>query len=1339
MGETLKKSAKSDVVEMSPQKKGSIALLFGAKEKTKKKKAAKSTDRYKADWDAQVDDVDVRIKAVPAGSPFDGDRQTLVAMVPSIRDARIAGKRPEPDLVARLTDLGNKADTLKGRWDSHCETLLASKLTRITKALEEVDSDARRFAKAADKANLVVRDHGPVSRQDLADEIDKINVAQASHVVEISRLNGGKQFADPLVDLATFSGLVDAISGRFQTMVATAIKDVETIAKRPGRDQAERNDFLYNKLPVIGPDDPFGTRKVFDIQEARAAEAATEHARLETAVTAMTARMEELKLLRAGQDPQKVHDAALAPLLDPLKAQIKTLAAEKKAAERQLARVMRYATPDEKDVNEDDGGNSAEKKSRPKATPEVLQLRKEAKAVVAKGNEAIMDEVARLEQKMVQVQADIAKKEAEIERTIARKSDELAILKRDALIDMSADGKKALEDEYNILKDQIEVIKAREKAFKAFKDGENARVDAMMAIREEREAQTAKVAALVTAANAPGLRADDPALAFLSDVSLRDASVLGLDPEIDRLKNAGTRAEALTAENVMLQSEVARIHATVDRGHRVTPTEPEMTRISKAEHDMLMDLLTKVAPKLIDAQDLETAAKVHMKVRSLLIAFQNDTARQTAVPPAAPAEPDREKDLVRRLNQLEVPIMALAAKRMVGADALETARKALIAAITVEAAKPQPDWNGIERQVDTIETDVANPVLPAPSAALLDARDKAGKARDEINAALAGIYNSDRMSPEEIARIDLPGKVWPKDAKGKTTKPEAKDLIAPEDVIWVVENKKKVAYRIDTKETGGKDIARRGKGHHHVPREMMALIRSDAEVLDLMVDSEVEEMAGVTAEFIATAQARHAAVTDKTANETYKKVEETIKTISEIISKDPLIGHNTLLRMHPDGLAEAKKEFEAFKKDWTRMLPDEAKTGASALLDRFEKIKKESAKLEKTYEASKDFAKASLKSFKTGLDVVDDMGFFANDLIGKAGPALTKDDRTALRDVARQMQSVDDYRGGWMAEIKAAHRLLKEKSTTAVTEGTAMLEKTQADIATFSAEFAQIAKLLDKDTLSRGEQEIIADFARKAARVMESAVEGKRKHEEAKDAWTTALKKLEDGIAEAKTEIAKKALATILEQRRDAIKKRRDAMKDEVKEFQDYDWANRHCAELQADVAQLTKDAKADANKTEDSLFKPVAGKRAQSVDKWLRQLQSEILRLDFAYLADRADDSQKVALDDAFHAVEASMKQAAKGLGDATNLIVQCSQIDAKMADPTDAYANKLKRREAAMAECRRIRFALDENPALELFRQNPFPELKPTALLMLKGALHSCEMAILDSVDPRTAKKST
>jgi hypothetical protein len=132
MGETLKKSAKSDVVDktpakvMTPETLNVIQRFLKAHEKkrAKKSKSSKSGDRYKAAWDAALDPIALKIGLIPVGSPFEGDRIKLEKTLEKIGDKRDPSRDLPAEIREALVKVSAKADTLKAEWDGYCETLM---------------------------------------------------------------------------------------------------------------------------------------------------------------------------------------------------------------------------------------------------------------------------------------------------------------------------------------------------------------------------------------------------------------------------------------------------------------------------------------------------------------------------------------------------------------------------------------------------------------------------------------------------------------------------------------------------------------------------------------------------------------------------------------------------------------------------------------------------------------------------------------------------------------------------------------------------------------------------------------------------------------------------------------------------------------------------------------------------------------------------------------------------------------------------------------------------------------------------------------------------------------
>ena len=64
---------------------------------------------------------------------------------------------------------------------------------------------------------------------------------------------------------------------------------------------------------------------------------------------------------------------------------------------------------------------------------------------------------------------------------------------------------------------------------------------------------------------------------------------------------------------------------------------------------------------------------------------------------------------------------------------------------------------------------------------------------------------------------------------------------------------------------------------------------------------------------------------------------------------------------------------------------------------------------------------------------------------------------------------------------------------------------------------------------------------------------------------------------------------------------------------------------------------------------------------------------------------------------------------------------------------ADRIKLREAALAELRKFRNVLEKHPAVQLYRGNPFDS--GTAVQLVNTAMHQVEIAILACVSPHEA----
>lgn len=746
--------------------------------------------------------------------------------------------------------------------------------------------------------------------------------------------------------------------------------------------------------------------------------------------------------------------------------------------------------------------------------------------------------------------------------------------------------------------------------------------------------------------------------------------------------------------------------------------EPPVTDISEQQFLALDKILDRVT-QLAELGELPAAQALMSEAISLFMRFQASTKFMLPDLPEAPPSPlDRtEQDLKRLSVQLD---------RFWGRggdedDALRQrlaeiveARDEAMGQVPIDLTDVETDIATFRKDLDAAEQNfVANPQDE-------DAREAAKDKGNQIRKDLLNLFQTRPVDEANVAKVELRR-------------------------LLVIDNGDGTrSYHEIQTEKGGTLPKRKNS---HVPLETMEMMLEKARMLDALAECESPGCREMIDAAVMNAE------DDLTAIRAGDKAYDHIAI--QIRKCDTLLGDQLLKDWLPTGFGDTKVRYEAFKKDYVRtMRADVASTeiddlhGAltahrDAAKQLFKDYKATAAKLDKLA-GDLDSKKARSGTVGKLLERLISAGpqgvigqFDTKDLDGadltEANRliAVVQTDLTALK---KKVGDIPGFEGKLAGRLSLARQMLETKTTSGIETAGTEADKIADDAKTKATELAAL------DIRANG----LADFSKLAEFIVDAAG-GMRTKGDLMDAADKERKELKKELDAAKAFLKKhrktmvsyadyKTVCDMIEKQYDAIGRTYDKTGDADLALSQFQQQKRSAKELNTEMAGAKGIPPAAKGKVSTEFIPKLADELARC----LGLLQENAAGLGEAIREEFKNDKGRMGNADLKRNVttvkeilDLTTRAEVTALG-----VVQPevrTDIDTALAlDPTDPRrrAAVATAREAALAHVRDIRARLDADPALKVYRDNPFD--KGASWPTVVSALHQLETRLIRDLDP-------
>ncbi|WP_428927794.1 hypothetical protein [Marinibacterium sp. SX1] len=747
--------------------------------------------------------------------------------------------------------------------------------------------------------------------------------------------------------------------------------------------------------------------------------------------------------------------------------------------------------------------------------------------------------------------------------------------------------------------------------------------------------------------------------------------------------------------------------------------EESLTDISAEQHAALHGILDKAEAQIEDGRVAEGKALVAEADR---LYFRFLGANKFPLPDLPDVPPSRADQTERDIKRLSVRLDRFWGRGGDGDEALRGRLDGLIAArgdaLTVAPISLATVEDGIrdfEKALDAAERGfVVNPQDQ-------EAREAAGAAGNDIRKGLLDLFRTHKVDEANVGKV-------------------------PPDRLLVIDNDDgtRSYHEIEAHKSGTEPRRKTS----HIPREAMQMLLDKARMLEALAACESPDCADMITEAVTAAQGDLAAI--KGGAKDYDHIAEQLRKC------DVLLGHKLFAEWLPAGFGETKAGLETFRKGYvTKMKPAEArakvdeihqaltghKAAAEALKTRYKEVSATltgietdlaggrsaasdglARKLEALVKAGPDALVAGLD--RDGLDQAEETAIDA--LI-----ATLRDDMVLLAAKARDSKALE---GRHATRLGVAWQTIESKTA----DGIDGAERIGTELR--QAMTDEMAELAGLDVATGG-----ADALRRLATFLGGAAKGHRDKDTAEGKAETARSKLRTQLDTAKSHLKKnrkrmtnyreyKAIYDSLDKQYEQTKHIHEKSGDADAALSQYKMQLSTAEELNAEMGDTTGITGQDGGSVSTEFISQFGA----AVVKNLGHTQEAAAKTG-GMIKERAEEDADQKADaglqgnvDAVRAVLALVgRDQVKAL--ATLKASARTDVDDALALPT-THPERKKRlalaREGALAAVRDIRAGLDADPALKVYRDNPFD--KGAAWPAVVAALHDLETRIIRDLDP-------
>ncbi|MBI1169968.1 hypothetical protein GC209_01095 [bacterium] len=742
---------------------------------------------------------------------------------------------------------------------------------------------------------------------------------------------------------------------------------------------------------------------------------------------------------------------------------------------------------------------------------------------------------------------------------------------------------------------------------------------------------------------------------------------------------------------------------------KMFPSEPDLTDLTPKQHGILTGMLDQ-AKILAETDKLAECQALIIETEKLWHAMVGSNKFSTPAP--EDAQPSLRKRVDKAVNDLTVAIDTLWAK---GGDDNDVLRNKLTAIKTGMAAKGNArlPLSEAESRLGLLKAEVLLVEVPAPvlTTEETDARSAAAETHGKMQAALADLFKTKKLDETKIGDV-------------------------PRDKLLVVNGTNGPEYyEIDTKHEG--TVERRDD--KHIPREVIQQLFQQASTLEVML-----ETAPPGSKETVEAANERAAVLLKNAMEggpDYDYVAKQIKAVDQLVPKDPV-------EWIPAGLTDARIGYDNFKKTYVlQMTAKEARVAVDDFTKTFQQISVKQGDLKQEHDRVKlklDALQTELKG-SSGSSKASPAKMLAE--LVKKGPSkilselgvsapLGRDELKAWNEVQQQLtedlralaevKKGEGFEGDLRNRLKAAYQSLGTKSATGIGNADKDADKIKTDL-----DDAVKAVTDAKPSDGKAYLDALSNFIHGARVGADTRIKAENEYAEvAKDAETQL--KTADGILSKQKSTLKsyneyKAVYDGLKVQMKTAETAYKGSDNPEKALSDMRLVQSSAAELVDELQNLNT----ITTKSDGSL----------AMTDWQKILADNIAKVGSAaesaaeaMLKKASEDPGQAAYIPLATTVANALKLAAgnsvKKLASFSPAVIR--EMDKAVAEQDPAARKKLfaVTRELALAEVRRIRKSTEDDPALKLYRDNPFDKGIGWAQFIV--TLHLLEKKITTSLKP-------
>lgn len=763
----------------------------------------------------------------------------------------------------------------------------------------------------------------------------------------------------------------------------------------------------------------------------------------------------------------------------------------------------------------------------------------------------------------------------------------------------------------------------------------------------------------------------------------------------------------ILADIIYLKTAVARSASKIVVDAKLYPDETDVTEISTAQRDSLLRMLT-LAEGLCGKDKHAEARALHRDVQSLWRDFI--AARSFVLPELPENGPDLSKRVARAVKQLSASIERLWG---MGGDHQPFRDRLKDLKDDAEAAKVEavPDYRPILAEIDAMERDLA---LALREAAQLspedeDAKKEAGQTASKIAGALLSLYRTEPIAEGELATVH------------------------PNDLLVVVKDDgSKEYHRIKLRDD---DTVQR-REDKDIPREAIDALRQQMQMLEQMAASEVAGSADAVAAAALKAEEMRAAIAG--GAEDYKRVTDAL------LAFDKKMADKKLKEWRMNGAEPLTARKDKFAASYAAsMLPGDAATEAEQLLSEAEALVMATGPLKEKYKDVKetlDGIENKLSAKPKGDDAT--LGKVLADLI-KNGPAAVSTGPLSITEMT-EVQRLQQEITAALDKIKelgqhgtgvqgVLRKSLGEVRKTLETKSEQGVLKAEQDAATLDGQVdAELAKVQVKpsvDPMAYLRQ--IAALTKGAAKACEDKEAAQTRAGELRETAKTELAAAKTALDEATrlaSKVEYKAVYDSLEsQYKSADKAWNKGKGDAEAAISAFEPVISNARELASDLGNLTTVR--------------TGGERVD-LDGFETALKTNMGKVGEAAVAagtvmtTLAAQSEEQTGDDDLDAAMTKVRTILSEVAGLSNVIAFPPGLQGEInttlaeADPVKKKADMATLRETVLSEIRKIANRIEDDPALEVYRDNPFdhggswPQFRATLLAL--------ETQVLKSLNP-------